>query len=604
MKKFLKLAERASLTTLSIVLLIVVSGETVKAETKTKTTIYLAQLTAPNLPSGVDVDDLPSSPPLPPEEAQPQITPLPPIEDFLESVPDRPPEETIPDSSQTFTIKNFNIEGNTVLPEEDIQAVLKTYKNRDLTFGDLLEIESKLNRLYAEAGYINSGFIIQAQNVDRDTSTITIKALEGTLEDINVSVNGRLKESYVRSRLGRGTKTPFNINELQEALQLLQLDPLIENLNAELSVGSRRDRWLLNIDVNQANAFNPSLFVNNSRTPSVGSVQGGVELRHDNILGYGDRGSFVYKLTEGSDDFDTSYTFPFNSLNGTVGLRYRYVESDIVEDPFDELDIESETDEIELTVRQPIIVTASADSTQELALGVEFSRQSNSTTLEGEPFPLSAGAEESGDDIGETKISALRFFQDWTRRTRKDVFAARSQFSVGLDIFDATVNDNAPDGKFFGWRGQVQWLRQLNAPNNINLLVRSDLQLSPDELVPLEQFSLGGIDSVRGYRQDLLLGDSGFFLSTEVRIPFYRWSNRRSSLSVIPFVDFGTVWSNQDNINQDEDTIVSLGLGLQLALSDALRARLDYGIDLVDVEGQGDSLQEDGVYFSVEYFPF
>ncbi|MGF1542355.1 MAG: ShlB/FhaC/HecB family hemolysin secretion/activation protein [Pleurocapsa sp.] len=594
MKNFLNLLETASLTTLSVALLIVVSGRSLKAETETKTILYLAQL-PPNSP------DLPSAP-LPPEESPPRITPLPPIEDFLESVPESPSEGTIPDSTQTFKVEKFEIKGNTVLPEADVQAVLKSYLNRELTFGDLLEIESKLTRLYAEAGYINSGFVVPSQNVGR--GTITVQALEGTLEDITVNVNGRLKESYVRSRLGRGTKTPFNINDLQEALQLLQLDPLIENLNAELAVGSRRDRWLLDVDVNQANAFNPVLFINNSRTPSVGSFQRGLELNHDNLLGYGDRGSFVYKNTDGSNDLDTSYRFPFNSLNGTIGFRYRYVSSDIVEEPFDQLNIESETDQYQLTVRQPILVRASPDSTKELALGLEFSRQANSTTLDGEPFPLSAGAGESGDDLGETKISALRFFQDWTRRTRKDVFAARSQFSLGLDIFDATVNEDAPDSKFFGWRGQVQWLRQLNAANNINLLIRSDLQLSPDELVPLEQFSLGGIDSVRGYRQDSLLGDNGLFISAEVRYPFYRWNNGQNSLSIIPFVDFGTTWSKQENPNQEEDTIASIGLGLQLALSDALRARLDYGIPFVTVEDQDNTLQEAGVYFSVEYFPF
>lgn len=602
MKNFLNLVGRTSFTTLSVVSILVVSGRSVNADSKT--ILNLAQLpnSSPNLPPGVDVDDLPSTAPLPSEETPSRITPLPPIEDFLESVPGQSPDEAIPDSTTTFEVKKFEIKGNTVLPEEEVQAVLKPYLNRELSFGDLLEIESKLTKLYAEAGYINSGFVVPAQNVGR--GTITVQALEGTIEDINVNVDGRLRDSYVRSRLARGTKTPLNIEELQEALQLLQLDPLIENLNAELSVGSRRDRWLLDVDVNQANAFNPSVFINNSRTPSVGSIQGGLELAHDNLLGYGDRGSFIYKLTEGSDDFDTSYTIPFNSMNGTIGFRYRYVESDIVEDPFDELDIESETDEYEVTLRQPILVTASSESTQELALGVEFSRQANSTTLEGEPFPLSAGAGETGDDIGETKISALRFFQDWTRRTRKDVFAARSQFSVGLDIFDATVNEGAPDGKFVGWRGQVQWLRQLQADDNINLLIRSDLQLSPSDLVPLEQFSLGGIDSVRGYRQDALLGDNGLFISAEVRYPFYRWNNGQSSLSVIPFLDFGTVWSDKENVNQDEDTVVSAGFGVQLALEDALRARLDYGIPFIDVEDQDNTLQEAGVYFSVEYFPF
>jgi hemolysin activation/secretion protein len=401
--------------------------------------------------------------------------------------------------------------------------------------------------------------------------------------------------------VARGAGQPLNIGELQEALQLLQLNPLIENLNAELSVGGSRDRWILDVAVNQGNPFKPLLFVNNNRTPSVGSFQRGFELNHNNVLGYADQFSFVFKNTDGSNDFDTSYRIPVNSLDGTVGLRYRFVDSNIIEGNFEDVDIESQTDELELTLRQPILRRADGESTQELALGLELSRQTNEVSLGDRPFPeLSPGADENG----ETKISAVRFFQDWTRRTRKDVLAARSQLSAGVDLFDATVNDNGPDGQFVAWRGQVQWLRQLKSDSNINLLLRSDIQLSTDDLVSLERFSLGGAESVRGYRQDALLGDSGILTSAEVRIPFYRWSNNQNSLTAVPFVDFGTTWSNSDDRSQEEDTVASLGLGLRLDLSNTLNARLDYGIPLIEVQDNDDTLQEKGIYFSLEYFPF
>ena len=583
---------------LSITALAIGSGIPAKANPTPQ--IYLAQ--TPNLPPGTSTEDLPGSP-LPDRDRDPSINPLPAVEDFLDSPPEQQIQPGMPESDAEFTVKEFQFKGNTVLDEADIEAIVKDYRDRPLTFADLLELETKLSRLYTQKGYINSGVVIPSQNVSK--GIIVINAIEGKVDDITVNVDGRLRESYVLSRLRRGTKEPLNINELQEALQLLQLNPLVESLNAELAVGLSRDRWSLNVDVNQGKAFDPVLFVNNYRTPSVGSFQRGVELNHNNVLGFADRFSFVFKNTNGSNDFDTSYSIPFNALDGTVGLRYRYVDSEIIEEEFEELDIESETSEVELTLRQPLLLKANSESTQEFALGLEFSRQSNSTELLGEPFPLSAGAgEEDDDDVGETRISALRFFQDWTRRTRRDVFAARSQISAGLDIFDATVNEGAPDSKFVAWRGQVQWLRQLNSSSNINLLLRSDIQLSSDDLVPLERFSLGGVESVRGYRQDALLSDSGIFASAEVRIPFVRWSNGQNNLAAVPFIDFGTSWSNSDNVNQDEDTVASLGVGLQLDLSNTLRARLDYGVPLIDVEDTNDTLQENGLYLSLEYFPF
>ena len=597
MKQFWREISTSSCLTIFLSVLIVLSSEA-PSNANSKQIFLLAQTTFP-APPDVDIDSVPPFQPTEPQLPPSQLETLPPLEDLLEEPPPEPPSGQPGDLPGSFLVQKFNVEGSTVFSDEELQAVLKDYIDRPLTFTELLQTETVISRLYTENGYINSGAVIPEQEI-RD-GIVQINIIEGDLDEIKVTVNGRLNEDYIRSRIEKGTKKPLNINDLQEALQLLQLDPLVENLTAELAVGVSRERWLLDVVVNQANAFNPVIFGNNSRTPSVGSFQRGAELNHDNLLGFGDRFSFIYKNTDGSDDFDANYTFPINASNGTVGFRYRYVESDIVEEPFDEADIESETDQYQLTIRQPIILTANSQSTQEVAVGLEFSRQSNETTiLGGEPIDLSPGADENG----ETNISAIRLFQDWTRRTRSSVLAARSQFSIGVDLFDATINEDAPDSEFFAWRGQVQWLRQLNAESGINLLLRSDVQISASDLVPLEQFSIGGINSVRGYRQDVLLGDSGVFASAEVRIPLYRWANNQNALSIIPFIDFGTVFGDSGETVIDEDTLFSLGTGIQLAISDRLRARIDYGIPLIDVESTERTLQENGVYFSLEFFPF
>ncbi|MGL6340537.1 MAG: ShlB/FhaC/HecB family hemolysin secretion/activation protein, partial [Waterburya sp.] len=370
---YYRLLQLTSLIALTIITLILAGEKNAQANP-----IESLVAQTPQLPPGSNTDNLPNTP-LPDTRERPKIKPLPPIEDFLDTPPNQLPSETIPESEAEFRVKQFKLEGNTVLEPEEVENILKDYRDRPVTFAKLLELETKFTQLYTRKGYINSALIIPSQDVSR--GTVTLQAIEGRVEQINVNVNGRLKEGYVRSRLGRGTKAPFNIDELQEALQILQLNPLIESLNAELSVGETRDRWKLDVDVNQAPAFDPVLFVNNNRTPSVGSFQRGLELNHNNVLGYADKFSFIFKNTDGSNDFDTSYSIPINSLDGTVGLRYRYVDSEIIENDFEDLDIESQTDEFEVTLRQPLLVTANSESTQEFALGLEFSRQSNEVTL-------------------------------------------------------------------------------------------------------------------------------------------------------------------------------------------------------------------------------
>lgn len=553
-----------------------------------------------------EITQVPLTVPRTTEPTVPEAKPLPPLDELLENTPETTsPQTPTGDSQETFTIDRFQIEGNTAYSDEEIQAqVLKEYQGKPISFKDLLEIETKVTQLYTKNGYINSGAFVPPQKTAE--GTLIVRVVEGKIDRSQVKINGRLSEEYVRSRLNRGIEAPFNINELQEALQLLQLNPLVKSINAELAVGASRNNWVLNVVVDQADAFDPSLFVNNSRTPSVGSFQRGIQLKHNNFAGGGEEIGFIYRNTDGSNDYDFDFTVPFNSLNGTFGLSYRFIDSDIIEPPFNSLRINSQTDEYKLTVRQPVILNANNYSTEELALGMEFARQANSTTIynreteSNEPFLLSRGADENG----KTTVIALRFFQDWTRRTRSDVLAARSQFSVGLDALNSTTAVGKADANFFAWRGQLQWVRLLDTESNTTILLRSDIQLSPHDLVALEQFSVGGTGSVRGYRQDSLLGDNGVILTGELRYPFWRWNDNQNSLALVPFTDFGTVWSDKEAPNQEEDTVISVGLGLQLNLSERLNARLDWGIPLVEVKDRDRTLQEDGIYFSLEYSPF
>ena len=177
----------------------------------------------------------------------------------------------------------------------------------------------------------------------------------------------------------------------------------------------------------------------------------------------------------------------------------------------------------------------------------------------------------------------------------------RSQFNLGVGAIDATVNAEQPDSRFLSWQGQAQWVRLL-APETL-LLLRGNVQLSTTSLVPLEQFTLGGLQSVRGYRQDLLLTDNGAFASAEVRLPVLRISDWNAVLQVAPFVDVGSTW-NAGREAPDRNSLASVGLGLVWQQSDRFTARLDYGIPLISVSSTERTWQENGLYFSVFYNPF
>lgn len=510
--------------------------------------------------------------------------------EILHIVPSTSPElalerDRVPDR---IVVKNFDVVGSSVFSQAELKKAVFTYENRPLTLSELYQARSEITKLYTDNGYVNSGAYIPPQKLN--SGTVTIAVVEGELEAIEVTGTQRLNPDYVRSRLKAAAGKPVNVESLLAALQRLRLNPLIASVSAELSAGIRQGTSLLDIQIEEADPFNVTTGFNNSRSPSVGTNQRAIGLNHRNLLGFGDEFSFNYSNTDGSDSFDFAYSVPVNAMNGAIAIAYGFNDNEVIEEPFTALDIQSESSYLELSLRQPVINRPN----QELALGIGFSRQQSETILLDTPFALSRGA----DANGETKISTIRLFQEFVDRSDNRVLAFRSSFNIGIDAFDATDNVNAPDSTFFSWRGQSQWVRQLE--RDFLFLLRGDLQLATTGLVPLEQFRAGGFNSVRGYRQDLVLGDNGLFASAEVRIPILRVNRFDGVVQLAPFFDLGTVW-NSDEIEVTNDFISAVGLGLIVEVRENFNARLDWGIPLVDIDTEGDSLQEDGIYFSLDY---
>ena len=492
------------------------------------------------------------------------------------------------DIPEEIVVKNFEVVGSSVFSPEELADKTQPYRNRPLTLPELFQVRSVITKLYTDHGYVNSGAYIPPQELD--DGTVKISILEGQLEAINVTGTKHLLPQYISSRLEAAAGKPLNVDSLLSALQLLRLNPLIDNISAELSAGVRPGTSLLDIEIEEADVFNISTSLNNNRSPSVGSNERSVGLNHGNLFGFGDQFNFNYANTEGSNSFDFAYAFPINAKNGTFKAAYGSNDNEVVEEPFTPLDIESKSRYYELSLRQPVVLKPN----REFTLGLSLSHTDSESFLLDDTFPLSRGADENG----ETKISAIRLFQEFVNRDDKEVLAFRSQFSIGVDALNATINDDQPDSTFFAWRGQSQWVRRLD--EDFLLLLRGDFQFSSQSLVPLEQFRIGGINSARGYRQDLSLGDNGLFASAELRIPILRFKKIDGLVQIAPFFDLGAVWNN-DEVEIANTTLPSLGVGLNFSTGTNFNARLDWGIPLVNVENEGDSLQEDGIYFSIDY---
>lgn len=541
-------------------------------------------------------------PPPPVQTPTPQPLPIPPPEDLLiPQAPIAPPEPTdiqpsLEESSEKITVQAFQFEGNTVFSQEELAAVVQSFTQRSLTFEELLQARSAITQFYVDRGYVTSGAYIPPQTLEN--GIVVIQIIEGSLEAINVTVDGKLNPNYVSDRLWLAGTTPLNIPRLLEALQLLQLNPIIDNISAQLAASTEPGQSILDVSVQAARSFYPSIILDNGRNPQVGSFRRGGTLEEINLSGNGDRLTGTYLNTDGSDEIDLGYSLPITPQNTTINLSFRNITSEIIEYPFSLLDLHSDYQKYTIGVRHPLWQTPY----HEFVLGLAFSHQTSSTTLLGSPFPS------RGTDIeGNIRLSTLSFSQEWLQRSETDVLALRSEFDLGINAFNTTVpfdapyNLDTPNSNYFLWRGQGQWVHLLGP--DFLFLTRFNLQVANSTLPSLEQFALGGLGSVVGYRQNTLLTDNGAFAAVELRVPLYRIPEEKAVLQLIPFVNWGTGWNHQTP-DPDINTLASVGLGLQWQHGKNFSARIDWGKRLGKIPYiKGNSWQDDGIIFSVIFTP-
>ncbi len=493
-------------------------------------------------------------------------------------------------------VRKILVTGNSVFTSEELSEITAPYENRSLTSEDLESLRRALTLRYVNAGYINSGAILPDQAVRE--GVITFQIVEGVLSQISVEGNKWFRESYIRDRIELGAGPPVNVNPLQERLQLLQQDNRLRAIHAELRPGVKPGEAVLKVNVDEKTPFYAWFAFNNYQSPSVGAERGLLTLAHQNLTGHGDILSLTLGRSEGlNPQIDVWYLLPVTVHDTTLLLRYRKNDYAVIDEIFDPLDTRSESDIYEITLRHPLVRTLH----HEFALALTGESLQDKTFLLGEPFSFYPGVEN-----GESKVTALRFSQEWTYRTQREVVAARSRFSFGIDALDATSHSShsVPDGKFLAWLGQFQWARALKTWD-MQLLFRTDAQISNQPLLPLEQIAVGGRYTVRGYRENLLVRDQAVIASVELRIPIVQNAPWAEVLQLVPFSDYGYA-KNRDLPSLDPRSIYSVGLGLRWGvplMKSPAELKLDFefywGYALKDVSVPEYNIQDDGIHFQI-----
>lgn len=503
-----------------------------------------------------------------------------------------PPVLPAPVQSAQVRVDGITFRGNTAISTAELQAAAAPHAGRINTVDELEALRQRLTRLYVDRGYVNSGLLLPPRLID---GVLQFEVIEGRLNGLRLRGMEGLDDRYVSARLQRPEDRLLDMNLLRERFLLLQSDPLIERLNARLVPGQTQGEAQMEIDVQRSRPWDLSFFANNYRPASIGSAAAGVAGSWKNLSGRGDIVELSLQTPlensgqggHGRLDWQlplVTWGLPDTALS--MGLERG--SSSVIEEPVEALDIRSRLDSRELGISHTLQETLG----RKINVGASWVSRENRTSLLGEPFSFTPGAPD-----GEVREALWRFWLGGAWRSERQVLALRGSYSRGhnnlVDIPDLPPGP-MPDKRFQLWTAQAHYTRQV-LENGAQAIVKLTWQHTSDRLIALDALALGGLGTVRGWRQNQLVRDRGAFLNLEFEYPLMRESTDGYGLTLTPFYDRGRA----SNIGEPATTLSSWGLstraqwqGLTLDLVLAHR-----------VGGQrlGSTLQDHGVLIQLAY---
>ena len=434
---------------------------------------------------------------------------------WAEPAPDREPLR--------FDVMEFVVSGNTVLPPEQVEAALQPFMGPDKTIKDLEAAREALEKIYQDAGFLSVVVSLPNQQLGT-TGEVRLDVVEAKIERLSVTGAEYHRPSLVKQQLPglQPGVTPYFPQVQQELSQAqtghLQLTPLLsggsqpELLNMEVKAQDTAP-WVANVELDNRQSFNTS----RGRLSVVMSHLNLFQQRHR--LGL----SWQYAPWRPADA---------NTLSLIYGLPLT---------PQDDLSLsftKSESD-------TPISVGSGGNTiTRGEFVGVRWARE-----LPARQWPvqhsLSVGVDHKNNRDRTQLVDELSSQKPPLRYTTVSLgYSLRWLPAEGesLDVTTTAVASNQAlsgrqvdcDGErvqqfeckrfgarpdFLAWKLMLDWSSPLWGGSNWRISAHADLQLASGPLVSGEQYSLGGVDTVRGYYDYEQSGDRGWNTRVEVISP-------------------------------------------------------------------------------------
>jgi len=487
-----------------------------------------------------------------------------------------------------FHITRFAVEGPTLMTTEEIDAALQPFTGAERTLADVQGARAALEAAYAQRGYGATQVVLPEQEIT--DGVVRLRAIEGRTSGVSIEGNRFFDAANIRRSLpALAEGQPLNTARLARELRLANESP-VKQTNVVLKGGAEEGDLAAQARVEDQRPWRFSLGLDNTGTPETGNYRVGVGFQHANLFDRDQVLTLQYVTSPSKPDdpgalalppnknvliAGAGYHIPLYSLGDSIDLvaGYANVNSGVVQNLF----AVSGSGQV-YAGRYNFGLPAVGGLEQKLSLGFDWRIYNNDVAPVGT----------SSSVVPDYVVHPLSLAYSGAYRTEGQelLFSVAGVQNIpgGPDgsqpTFDA-VRPGAPASYTLG-RATLSYVRGL--PRGLQARARFAAQYTRDELVPGEQFGIGGMESVRGFLERQFIGDRGYSGSLELYSPDFgadllppgNWRAR-----VLAFYEFGRAYTINPQVFQPEVIgISSVGPGVRVAYGSSVTLRFDYGFQI------------------------
>ena len=503
------------------------------------------------------------------------------------------PKAEVAQQSESFTIKGFIVEGTALFSQDQLQKQIKGFVGRGKSAADVEGARDALERFFHDQGYPAMLVNIPAQS-SKDR-IFRLEVIENRIGNVLISGNRWVStEKVLRDIPSVLPGQALNLKDLQKETNAANRNPDFKAI-PEMQPGKEPGTIDIALKIQDALPLHGSLELNNRASHDTTALRLNAALRYDNLWQRDHSLSLQYQISPQAPDevevVSTSYTLPTFWNHDDKLVVYGVVSNSNTNSAAGYSNLGKGT----VIGSRLIMPLQGMDGFFHTAVaGFDYKDFSETVGLAG-----ASGVK--------TPIAYFPVTASYSAYLKDD--SGLTSFTSGVTvIFRGAVNNPRQfEDKRFKARGNSIAMtagleRNQQLPGGFTLLAKVDGQLSDQPLISNEQYSAGGVESVRGYRESEASGDNALHGVIELAAPILLQQTSKERFSATPylFYDIAHLGTRDPQSGQDWSAdLQGIGFGVRGALLKGVDFQTDLGFPLR--ENNRTKAGDAHFYFKVRY---